>query len=79
MLLLSSADNFQNYFFQKILTGTVSVCRTIWIQIRTNILWVLNWVQTVFKGYQQKAKFMFPLKLDEMLHFSCLHFSIQNN
>ena len=42
-LLLSSADFFQNYFFQKILSGTLSECQTVWIQ-------------TVCKGYQQTTK-----------------------
>ena len=50
---LSSADIFQNYFFHKILSGTLSECQMVWIQIWTNILSVLIWVQTVWKGYQQ--------------------------
>ena len=33
--------------------GTLSECQTVWIQIRTDILLVLIWVQTVCKGYQQ--------------------------
>ena len=45
---------FQNcFFFSKILSGTLSECRTVWIQIRTGVLSVLIWVQTVCKGYQQ--------------------------
>ena len=51
MLLLSSAD-----IFQKILSGTPSECQTVWIQIRTNILFVRNWFQTVCQGYQQITK-----------------------
>ena len=47
MLLLSSAD-----FFQINLSITLSECQTIWIQIRT----ILIWVQTVYKGYQQTTK-----------------------
>ena len=35
-----------------ILSGTLSECQTLWIQIRTDILSVLIWVQTVCKGYQ---------------------------
>ena len=54
---LSSADFFQNYLFQKILSGTLSECQTVWIQVRTDILSVLIWVQTVCKGYQQTTKF----------------------
>ena len=37
MLLLSSADIFQKFiFFQKLLSGTLSECQMVWIQIRTN-------------------------------------------
>ena len=36
MLLLSSATLFQNYPFQKILSGTLSECQTVWIQTRTD-------------------------------------------
>ena len=49
MLLMSSADFFQNQPFQKRLSGTLSECQTIWIQIRTHTLWVLIWVQTVLQ------------------------------
>ena len=56
MLLLSSADFFQNQLFQKILSGALIECQTVWIQIRTDILSVLIWVQTVCKGYQQMTK-----------------------
>ena len=48
-----SADFFQNHFFQKILSGIPSECRTVWIQIRPDILSGLIWVQTVYKDYQQ--------------------------
>ena len=34
-----------------------SWCQTVWIQIRSNILLGLIWVQTVCKGYQQTTKF----------------------
>ena len=53
MLLLSSADFFQNKLFQNILSGTLSECQIVWIQIRTDRMSVLIWVQTVCKGYQQ--------------------------
>ena len=26
---------------------------TVWVQFRTQVLWVLMWAQTVCKGYQQ--------------------------
>ena len=45
---LSSAD-----FFQKVLSGTPPECQTVWIQIRSDILSGLVWVQTVCKGYQR--------------------------
>ena len=32
------------------------MCQTVWIQISTNVLLVLIWVQAVFKGYQQMTK-----------------------
>ena len=41
---------------QKILPGTLSECQIVWIQIRTDILSVLIWVQTVCKRYQQTTK-----------------------
>ena len=34
-------------------SGTLSECQTVWIQIRTHILCVLSWVQTVCKSYRQ--------------------------
>ena len=56
MLLLSSADFSQNQLFRKTLPETLSECQTVGIQIRTNILSVLIWVQTVCKGNQQITK-----------------------
>ena len=44
---------FQNQLFRKILSGILSECQTVWIQIRPNILLSLILVQTVCKGYQQ--------------------------
>ena len=35
---LSSADLFQNQLFRKILSRIPSVCQTVWIQIRPDIL-----------------------------------------
>ena len=47
MLLLLSADFFQNDFFKKkVLSGTLSESQMVWIQIRTNILSFLIWDQT---------------------------------
>ena len=52
---LLSADFFQNQLFWKILSGILSECQTVWIQIRPDILSGLIWVQTVCKDYQQRA------------------------
>ena len=56
MPLLSSAAFFQNQPFQKILSGSLSECQTVWIQIRPDILSGLIWIQPVRKGYQQTTK-----------------------
>ena len=53
LCFLSSADFFK--IFQIIFSGTLSVYQTVWIQVRTDILSVLIWAQTVCKGYQQKT------------------------
>ena len=57
-------DNLSSYYF-RLLTffqiiiffnsfgKTFSECQTVQIQIKTDILSVLIWVQTVCKGYQQ--------------------------
>ena len=36
--------------------GPPSECQTVWIQIKTDILLVFIWVQTVAKGYCQTTK-----------------------
>ena len=56
MLLVSFADFFQNHLFQKIISGTLPECQMVWIQIRTDTMSVLIWLQTVCKGYQQTTK-----------------------
>ena len=54
MNLLQSADYLSKLFIQKKnLSGTISECQIVWIQIRTDVLSVLIWVQTVCKGQQQ--------------------------
>ena len=55
-LLLLSADFFQNNFFQKIISGILSKCKMVWIQIRTDNLSVLILVQSVCKGYQHRGR-----------------------
>ena len=51
MLLLLSTD-----FLKKIISKTLPECQKVWIQILTDALSVLIWVQTVCKVYQQMAK-----------------------
>ena len=58
MFLMSSADFFKSNFLKKNLSGTLAECISVWIQIRTDILFVLNWVETVPKGYKQMTKAM---------------------
>ena len=53
MLLLLSADFYQDCLFQKFPSGILSEYQTFWTQIMTDVLSVLIWVQTVCKGYQK--------------------------
>ena len=53
MLILSSADFFQNYLFGKILSEIPSECQTVWTLIRPDDSSGLIWVQPVCQGYQQ--------------------------
>ena len=48
--------HFSKLTFKKILLRMLSKCQTVWIQIKTNILLILIWVQTVCKAYQQRTK-----------------------
>ena len=48
---------FQNKLFQKNLSGTLSECQTVWIQIRPDVMSDLLWVQIVCKDYQQTTTF----------------------
>ena len=47
---------FQNLLFQEILSRALSESQMVWIEIRTDILSVLTWVQTVYKGFQPGDK-----------------------
>ena len=49
--LLTSSKTFSNKSFGN------TECYTVWTQIRTDVLSVLIWVQTVYKGFQQTTKF----------------------
>ena len=55
-LLLSSADLKSKLTFSEILTGTLSECEMVCIQIKTDALLVLKWVQTICKCYQLTRK-----------------------
>ena len=55
MHLLSSADFLSKMIYSKKNSETLSE-KTVWIQVGTDIVLVLIWVQTVFKGYQQMTK-----------------------
>ena len=50
--LLFSKSTFSKNIFQE----HYSECQTVWIQIRTEVLLVMIWVQTVCKGYEQMIK-----------------------
>ena len=56
ILLFSSADFFSKLTISKHPSGTLSECQPVCIQIRTDVLSVLTWKQTVCKGYQQTTK-----------------------
>ena len=49
--------SFTHYYCAICLIFSIpSRCQTVWIQIRSDILLGLIWVQTVCKGYQQTTK-----------------------
>ena len=64
MLILTSADFFQNEFLQKVISGIQSECKTVWIQIRVDIVsfdLILGpiWLQRLsadHKSYPQQGK-----------------------
>ena len=58
MFLSSSADLFikLNYTFQDILSGTLSECQTIWIQISRDVLSTLDLRQTRLQRLSVDAK-----------------------
>ena len=47
---------FKIIFFKKFFQDNYQSVKLFWIQIRTDVLSVLIWVQAVCKGYQQKMK-----------------------
>ena len=70
MLLLSSADFFQNYLIRKILSGIQLECQTVCIQIRPDVLSGLIWVQIVCTVYQQTI--LVGNELIKQKSFNCL-------
>ena len=86
-LTLCMQDNFSCFcgrllsfvkinFFKKNLSGTLSKCQTVWIQIRTDVPTVLISVQTVCKGYQQTTKVAISKERDKVIpitHASSRH------
>ena len=66
----ASTDLFQNDFLKKILSGTLPECQTVWIQIRTDRMSILIWVQTVGKVYLQTT-----LVGKELINLMALFFS----
>ena len=44
---------FKINFLKKNISGTLSECQTVWIQIRTDRMSVLIWVLTVYIGYHR--------------------------
>ena len=70
MLLLSSADFFLNIFFPKKIRNTIRVSK-VGIQIMTDVLSILTWIQTVYKGYPQATKVAvnFLFKINFFKHF----------
>ena len=70
---LSSVDFFFKItFFQRNLLGIPSVCQSVWIQIRPDILSGLICVQTVCKRYQQTTKVTTSRKRVDIISKSCL-------
>ena len=53
-MFLSSVDFFSNIeFFEKLFSGILSDCQTVWIQVRPAFRRAWIWVQTVCKSYHQ--------------------------
>ena len=66
---------FKMSFFKKKkkLSGTLLECQKVWIQIRTDVLSVRIWVQTVCKDYQQTTK---VAAIKKELYFMMLYPSV---
>ena len=65
--------------FSKILSEPLSESQTVWIQIRTDFLSVLIWVQTVCKSYQQTSSCRFQVKRQEIQIWKCAAYLITIN
>ena len=55
MLSVPFVAIFKMNISKKYISGTLSECQTVWIQIRTDVLSVLIWVQTVYKQMTKVA------------------------
>ena len=69
---------FSKLTFSKKSLRTLSGCQMVWIQIRTNILSVLMWVQTVCKGYQQMSSVATSIEWTKKTLFSRLTVLVEN-
>ena len=67
---------FQKLCFPKIISGKLSECQRVWIQIRTDILSVLIWVKTACKGYQSTKKLQLETRelilIFKQLYITCM-------
>ena len=57
MFLLLSADFLQNQVFTNKPPGPLSECQTVWIQIKTDILWSSSGFKLFAKDYWQTTQF----------------------
>ena len=57
MFLLSSVDFLQNKVFTNKPLGPLSECQTVWIQIKTDILWSSSGLKLFAKYFWQMTQF----------------------
>ena len=67
-MFLSPADFFETRLFHKQIIQEHYQCPTVWIQITTDILSALIWVQFVCKYYQQTTKAVVSRQRVEHFH-----------
>ena len=77
MLWLSSADIIKiTLFNQKIISGTLFECQTVWIQIRYDILSDLACVRFVCNGYRRRKEIVRTYTIDCLI-LGCI--TVPNN